>query len=113
MFQLEPTGYLKKIETPSENVRRVKRAPTHKFKLHSMKQKKPKQQQNTQQNDEIDQTKLSLDILIVTDYSIYQHFLQSTNFDEKDAVNAIYKYYTGVLYEVGTTSIYLTNRLLS
>lgn len=101
LFQLEPTGSLKKIETRLESVRRVKRATPrqkYKFKLQSVKRKETKQQTTT--DDDVDQAKLSLDILIVTDYSVYQHFLRAANSDDKEAVDAIYKYYTGVLYEV-------------
>lgn len=101
MFQWEPTSTLKKLNTVEEELaNRYKRASNYKFKLAT---KIDKNHQN------IDNAKLGLDILIVTDYSIYKHFYQSTNGDDYSTVNAIYQYYTSILHEVRCLLLLTTN----
>uniref|UniRef100_A0A915IGS2 Uncharacterized protein n=1 Tax=Romanomermis culicivorax TaxID=13658 RepID=A0A915IGS2_ROMCU len=42
---------------------------------------------------------LGLDLLVVTDYSVYKQFLDNAHGDEYQAENAIYRYYTSILNE--------------
>lgn len=75
---------------------RYKRASNFKFKLSN-------KIISSDKNINIDHAKLGLDILIVTDYSIYKHFYESTNGNDYSTVNAIYQYYTSILHEVNVS----------
>jgi len=109
LFQLERNGLLKKLAVADEllnkNQKRTKRhvivRSNRSFTANdtiSMLSKKIQHQKSNQSKNR--RQNLSLDLLVVTDHSIYDYFLKTHGHNDESALQALYKYYTSILLEV-------------